>query len=46
MTVPSQMKALITAEGKTAKVQEVAVPKITDEEILVEVQAVTLNPTE
>lgn len=46
MSVPNQMKALISAEGKTASVQETSVPKPTEEEILIKNEAVTLNPTE
>lgn len=47
MTVPSQMKAIVAADDKTAKVAEgVAVPKPGKGEILVKVEAVTLNPTE
>ncbi|EPS98739.1 hypothetical protein FOMPIDRAFT_1031239 [Fomitopsis schrenkii] len=40
------MKALITQPGKTAGVQEVPVPSITDDEILVKVVAVAQNPTD
>lgn len=46
MSLPTQMKALITAEGKTVKVQDTPVPKPTEEEILVKNEAITLNPTE
>lgn len=41
------MKACVAAEGKTAKVvSDKPVPKCDDGEILVKVEAVTLNPTE
>lgn len=46
MSVPTQMKALITAEGKTVKVQETSIPKPSEEEILIKNEAITLNPTE
>lgn len=46
MSVPTQMKALLSAEGKTAKEEEISVPKPNQEEILIKNEAVTLNPTE
>ncbi|KAI1758707.1 zinc-binding dehydrogenase [Hypoxylon sp. FL1150] len=40
------MKALVTAEGKTAAVQEVDIPKPAEGEILVKVHYVAQNPTD
>ncbi|KAI0070946.1 GroES-like protein [Panus rudis PR-1116 ss-1] len=40
------MKALITQADRTAKVEEVPVPEIADDEVLVKNVAVALNPTD
>lgn len=44
--VPKTMKALVTQVGLTTKVEEVPVPEINDNEVLVKVVAVALNPTD
>ena len=44
--VPQTMKALVTQADKTAKVLEVPVPAIDDDEVLVKVAAVAQNPTD
>lgn len=47
MSAPEVMKAVVAAEGKTAKVaSNVTVPTLAKGEILVKVEAITLNPTE
>jgi NADPH:quinone reductase-like Zn-dependent oxidoreductase len=47
MSAPDVMKAIITTDSKTAKLaSDVALPKLNKGEILVKVEAVTLNPTE
>lgn len=46
MTIPSKMKALITEETKTAKVEEIPVPEIDDDDVLVKTEAIALNPTD
>lgn len=47
MSTPTVMKAIITTASKTAKLaSDVAVPKLSKGEVLVKVDAVTLNPTE
>jgi NADPH:quinone reductase-like Zn-dependent oxidoreductase len=47
MSSPDVMRAIITTASKTAKLaSDVAVPKLLKGEILVKVEAVTLNPTE
>ena len=45
-TIPKTMRALVTQEDKTAKVVEVPVPEIADNEVLVKVVAVAQNPTD
>jgi len=45
-SIPSTMEALITQADKTAKVQEIPVPTIADDEILVKNVAVAQNPTD
>lgn len=40
------MKAYVTQEGHKAAVVEVPVPSIDDDEVLVKVVAVALNPTD
>lgn len=44
--IPTKMKALVTQENKTAKVEEVPVPIIADDEVLVQTIAVSQNPTD
>ena len=46
MSIPKTMKAYVTREGHKAAVQEVPVPTIDDDEVLVKVIAVALNPTD
>lgn len=46
MSVPTQMKSLRTQEGKKVGIETVRVPKPKDNEVLVKVKAVTLNPTD
>ena len=40
------MKALVTQANKTAKVEEIAVPTIDDDEVLVRTVAIAQNPTD
>ncbi|KAI0070947.1 GroES-like protein [Panus rudis PR-1116 ss-1] len=42
--IPKTMKALVTQANKTAKVEEVPVPEIAEDEVLVKNVAVVLNP--
>ena len=44
--IPQTMKALVIGNDETASVKEVPVPVIDDDEILVKVVAVALNPTD
>ena len=44
--IPATMRALVTQADKTAKVVEVPVPEIADDEVLVKVVAVAQNPTD
>ena len=46
MAIPGTMKALVTLGPKISAVQEVPVPSISDDEILVKVVAVAQNPTD
>lgn len=46
VTMASKMKALVVAEGKTAKVQDIDVPKPSEGEILVKAHYVAQNPTD
>ena len=46
LIIPETMKALVTQSNKTAVVQEIPVPTIDDNEILVQTVAVALNPTD
>ncbi|KAI0089301.1 GroES-like protein [Irpex rosettiformis] len=46
MSVPTSMRALITLARRAADVQEVPIPDIDDDEILVKVGAVAQNPTD
>ncbi|EST05610.1 Alcohol dehydrogenase, C-terminal [Kalmanozyma brasiliensis GHG001] len=46
MSLPSKMKALVTVEDHQATVQEVDVPTLDADEILVRTLAVTINPTD
>lgn len=47
MSAPTTMKAVVAVEGKTVKVaSNVAVPKLEKGEVLIKVEALTLNPTE
>jgi NADPH:quinone reductase-like Zn-dependent oxidoreductase len=43
---PSTMKALKVVSAGKAEVQEVPVPKLRDDYVLVKVNAVALNPTD
>ncbi|THZ15904.1 GroES-like protein [Aureobasidium pullulans] len=43
---PSNMKAIKVVEAKKAEIQDVAVPKLRDDYVLVKVDAVALNPTD
>ncbi|KAI0797122.1 GroES-like protein [Abortiporus biennis] len=43
---PSTMKALVTQADKTAIVEEIPVPEIADDEVLIRTSAVALNPTD
>lgn len=40
------MKALITEETKTVKVEEIPVPEIDENDVLVKNEAIALNPTD
>jgi len=46
MSLPSQHRALIVVEKGKVAVQEQPLPRFSDEEILVRVRAVALNPTD
>ena len=46
MSVPESMKALVTLARRAAAVEEVPVPGIDDDEVLVKVIAVAQNPTD
>lgn len=46
MTLPSKMKALVTVEGNKTELQEVPLPSLDKDEILVRTLAVTINPTD
>ena len=47
MSTPTQMKAIVAGDDKTARLDNnIPVPKLEKGEILVKVEAVTLNPTE
>lgn len=43
---PSSMKAIKIVEAGKAEVQEVPLPKLRDDYVLVKVKAVALNPTD
>ena len=43
---PSTMKAIKTVEGHKAELQDVPLPKLRDDYVLVKVNAVALNPTD
>lgn len=43
---PSSMKAIKVVEAGKAEIQDVAVPKLRDDYVLVKVEAVALNPTD
>lgn len=43
---PSNMKAIKVVEAKKAELQDVPVPKLRDDYVLVKVEAVALNPTD
>ena len=45
-TIPKTMKAFVTQADKTAKVEEIPVPEIDDDEVLVKVTALAQNPTD
>lgn len=45
-TIPKTMKAFVTQSDNTAKVTEILVPEIDDDEILVKVTALAQNPTD
>jgi NADPH:quinone reductase-like Zn-dependent oxidoreductase len=42
---PSKMQAIKVVEAGKAEIQQVAVPKLRDDYVLVKVEAVALNPT-
>ena len=44
--IPKTMKALVTQSDETAKIEVLPVPEINDDEVLVKVVAVALNPTD
>ncbi len=44
--IPKTMKALVTQADKTAKVQDIPVPTIDDDEVLVRTVALAQNPTD
>ena len=44
--IPKTMQAFVTQQGKTAQVQEIPVPEIDDNEVLVKTVAVAQNPTD
>lgn len=44
--IPKTMKALVTQADKTVAVEEVPVPSIDDDEILVETVAIAQNPVD
>jgi len=44
--IPSKMHALIVQEGKTVAVEEVPVPTLDDNDILIKVEAIAQNPTD
>ena len=46
MSVPESMKALVTLARRAAAVEEVPVPGIDNDEVLVKVIAVAQNPTD
>ncbi|SJX62786.1 related to toxD gene [Sporisorium reilianum f. sp. reilianum] len=46
MTLPTKIKALFTVEGHTTELQEVPLPTLDKDEILVRTLAVTINPTD
>lgn len=46
MSIPSKMKALITKETKTVQVEEVPVPALGDDDVLVKNETIALNPTD
>jgi NADPH:quinone reductase-like Zn-dependent oxidoreductase len=47
MSVPTQMKAIVAGDDKTSRLDtNVAVPQLEKGEILIKVEAVTLNPTD
>jgi len=43
---PDKMKAIKAVENGKAELQEVPVPKLKDDYVLVKVKAVALNPTD
>ncbi|KAK7694089.1 hypothetical protein QCA50_003665 [Cerrena zonata] len=46
MAVPTKMQALITKETKSVKVEEILVPEIDDNDVLIKNDAIALNPTD
>ena len=46
LTIPKTMKALVTQADHTAAVQDIPVPTIDEDEILVRTVAVAQNPTD
>ena len=45
-SIPQTMKAVITQADKTIAVQDVPVPSIDDDEVLVKTTAIAQNPTD
>ena len=46
MSLPSKMKAIKSVENGKAEIQEVPLPKLRDDYVLVKVKDVALNPTD
>ncbi|QRV87248.1 Zinc-binding dehydrogenase [Ceratobasidium sp. AG-Ba] len=44
--LPKTMKALVVQEGKTVKVEEIPMPSIAENEVLVKVHSIAQNPTD
>lgn len=45
-SIPSTMKAIKITETHTAEIEEVPVPRLREDYVLVKVRAVALNPTD
>lgn len=46
LSIPQTMKALVVQEGKTVKVQEIPVPALDQNEVLIKVHSIAQNPTD